>query len=134
MNNLLTEITANPGLDVVRIVNLDDQGRVLLVQEVDDVNWKLPGGKMHQNETVLDAAIREIKEELGYDLRESEIKQVVKKHIPNDPNYRYIIRTQLDAAKIQKTDEVAQTKSFALDNLPETKFAGHISSAVEFVS
>lgn len=132
--DLLQEITNSPGLDVVRIINLDSQGRVLLVQEVDDVNWKLPGGKMDKDESVLNAAIREIKEELGYDLDPSEIKNIVKALIPDSPNYRYMMLTQMDASKFKPTDEVAQTGSFALDDLPETKFSGHITSAVKFVS
>ncbi len=133
-DDLLQEITTDPGLDVVRIVNLDSQGRVLLVQEVDDVNWKLPGGKMEENESVLKAAVREINEELGYTLTEDEIKKVIKALIPDSPNYRYIILTQMDASKFVATPEVAEFGLFALDELPDTKFQHHIASAVEFVS
>lgn len=131
---LLNEVVESPGLDVVRIVCLDKDSRVLLVQESDDPNWKLPGGKMHKGETVLAAAMREITEELGYELKTKEITNIVKRYIPNSPNYRYILRVQLDASKLQSTNEVTEFGYFSLSELPETRFAKHIISAVLFFS
>ncbi len=130
INDLLAEVPT-PILDVVRLVCLDKEGRILLVQESDDPNWKLPGGKVHQGETVLQASIREIKEEIGIDFVTSNITNIVKANIPDSENFRYIIRYSLDSLEFVPNEEVADAQYYALDNLPETKFAVHISSAVE---
>lgn len=131
---LLDEIAATPLLDVVRIVITNDAGEVLLVKETDDPNWKLPGGKIHEGETVYDATRREIEEELGTILERTDIHNVIKAHIPDSENYRYMMAATLDPNKITKTDEVAEHGFFDINQLPETKFAKHISSAYKFVS
>ena len=50
-------------------VVLDDTGRVLLQRRSDSGNWALPGGAMDIGETFADSAIREVKEETGFDVR-----------------------------------------------------------------
>jgi 8-oxo-dGTP pyrophosphatase MutT (NUDIX family) len=47
----------------------DVRGHVLLVQRGDDGNWELPGGRVEVGETVAEAAIREVAEEAGIDIR-----------------------------------------------------------------
>lgn len=129
----LDEQAESPRLDVVRIVCLDERERVLLVQEVDDSNWKLPGGKVEAGETIFEAVQRELEEELGVTVTRDNLKKIVKKHIPESPNYRYILLAHLDNLTIKPTDEVAQSGYYEVTNLPETKFSHHIQSAVGFV-
>lgn len=131
---LLDEAAATPEKDVVRLVITDEQAAVLLVQEVDDENWKLPGGKIHEGETVFDAAEREVGEELGFQITRDAIFNVVKAHIPDSDNYRYILGLTADSSQVQPTKEVAQTGFFDLGSLPSTKFAEHISSAVRMIN
>lgn len=47
----------------------DDQGRILLQRRSDSGNWALPGGAMDIGETLAQSAIREVKEETGFDVR-----------------------------------------------------------------
>lgn len=47
----------------------DDQGRVLLVQPTYKDSWEVPGGMVEEAESPHEAAAREIKEELGFELR-----------------------------------------------------------------
>jgi ADP-ribose pyrophosphatase YjhB (NUDIX family) len=47
----------------------DDQGRILLQRRSDSGNWALPGGVMDIGETLAQSAIREVKEETGFDVR-----------------------------------------------------------------
>lgn len=47
----------------------DDQGRILLQRRTDSGNWALPGGAMDIGETLAESAIREVKEETGFDVR-----------------------------------------------------------------
>jgi ADP-ribose pyrophosphatase YjhB (NUDIX family) len=50
-------------------VIVDDEGRILLQRRSDSGNWALPGGAMDIGETLAQSAIREVKEETGFDVR-----------------------------------------------------------------
>lgn len=131
--NQLNSEKPTPLFDVVRIVAFDERQNVLLVREADDENWKLPGGKIHQNENVLDALHREINEELGVEFENTQIRNWTKALIPNSEYYRYIFKLNLDIQKLKSTDEVAEWRYFDLLHLPVTKFEEHIRSAVALV-
>jgi 8-oxo-dGTP pyrophosphatase MutT (NUDIX family) len=47
----------------------DNEGRILLQKRSDSGNWALPGGSMDIGETLAQSAIREVKEETGFDIR-----------------------------------------------------------------
>jgi 8-oxo-dGTP pyrophosphatase MutT (NUDIX family) len=47
----------------------DAEGRILLQRRSDSGNWALPGGAMDIGETFAQSAIREVKEETGFDVR-----------------------------------------------------------------
>ncbi|MFF4349334.1 NUDIX hydrolase [Streptomyces sp. NPDC001530] len=44
------------------------RGRILLQRRVDNDMWALPGGAMNFGESLPDCAVREVKEETGYDV------------------------------------------------------------------
>jgi len=50
-------------------VVVDDANRILLQRRSDSGNWALPGGTMDIGETLAQSAIREVKEETGFDVR-----------------------------------------------------------------
>lgn len=50
----------------LKAVIRDDKGHVLVVKEMNDDNWNLPGGGMEHHETNHEAMARELKEEIGY--------------------------------------------------------------------
>lgn len=129
----LNTLVDTPLLDVVRIVSLND-GKVLLVKEFDDENWKLPGGKIHEGETILQAILREIEEELGIQLNPENIKNYVKKTIPHSENYRHIVLIDIADSDIQETTEVVEHIWADKDAIPEGKFQEHIRTAIAFVS
>ncbi len=60
---------------VVAAALVDREGRVLLAQRPEGKNlaglWEFPGGKIEAGETPEAALVRELKEELGIDTRES---------------------------------------------------------------
>ncbi|MBR8642175.1 NUDIX domain-containing protein [Streptomyces tuirus] len=46
----------------------DDQGRILLQRRRDNDLWALPGGGMNMDDSLPGCAVREVKEETGYDV------------------------------------------------------------------
>ena len=52
----------------------DHLGRVLLVKPVYKDPWEIPGGGVEANESPLAACIREVREELGFDLRNARLR------------------------------------------------------------
>lgn len=55
------------------IVYNEDHTKILLGNRTDDQGWCLCGGKREGNETSIETAIRESKEEFGIDILESDI-------------------------------------------------------------
>jgi 8-oxo-dGTP pyrophosphatase MutT (NUDIX family) len=47
----------------------DGSGRLLLVRRADTLNWELPGGKVELGESAPQAAVREVLEESGVEIR-----------------------------------------------------------------
>jgi ADP-ribose pyrophosphatase YjhB (NUDIX family) len=60
----------------------DSDGRILLQRRTDSGNWALPGGVMDIGETLAESAIREVREETGFDVR---IERIV--GIYSDPGH-----------------------------------------------
>src|SRR5437870_3453417 len=124
MNELteLKKLVDTPELDVVRIVGIDPSGKVLLVKEFDDDNWKLPGGKIHAGETIMAAIQREVHEELGMDITPDMIMRYTKKTIPHSENFRHIVSISLDPNDVQQTEEVVEYATFEPNAIPPGKF------------
>ncbi|MER5912089.1 NUDIX domain-containing protein [Streptomyces sp. NPDC001982] len=59
---------ANSIVPSVTAVALNEAGEVLLIHKTDNDLWALPGGGVDVGESVADAAVREAKEETGFDV------------------------------------------------------------------
>ncbi len=59
---------ANSIVPSVTVVALDDDGRVLLIHRTDNDLWALPGGGVDTGESAAGAAVRETREETGFDV------------------------------------------------------------------
>jgi ADP-ribose pyrophosphatase YjhB (NUDIX family) len=51
----------------VNVIVTDDQDRILLIRRTDNDNWAVPGGAIDLGESLVEAAVRETKEESGID-------------------------------------------------------------------
>lgn len=98
-------------------------GKVLLLKRAHEPfegYWVLPGGHVERNETVEEAAVREMKEELGIDV---ELKKFVGVFSDPDRDPRglvsvvFIAEPKSDDIRINK--EAYEYKWFPLDELPE---------------
>ncbi|WP_417611316.1 NUDIX domain-containing protein [Owenweeksia hongkongensis] len=121
-----TEVTT----DVVIIKIENGNKHILLIQRKNDPHkgkWALPGGFVETDETIITAAVRELKEETGIKVSEAELRFIGYFDNPNrDPRGRIIsfafaaevpTKTKYNAA-----DDANKAQWFLLANLPDLAF------------
>lgn len=79
-----------PVLRIVAAVVLDRSGRLLLVRKRDTEHFMQPGGKFEPGETSEEALIRELREELGFELTPADLEFVGRfaADAANEPGHR----------------------------------------------
>ena len=105
-----------------------EDGAVLLVRQSYRTSWALPGGLLKRNEDPIDAATREIQEEVGLTLELEDTPRVVV-----DARRRrvdVIYRTQFtgDEEPSPRSAEILEARWFAPDDLPPVQ--GETASAL----
>ena len=119
-------------------VLVEDGARVLLARRAVDPGaglWDLPGGFCGPDETPEDAAVRELREETGADVRVTGFLG----HVPDtygaggDPTLNCVFTARLvdPAATPVAADDVAELRWFAADELPareEIAFANTVEA------
>ena len=114
-----------PKVDVRGVVFRDDE--VLLVREVSDRRWSLPGGWAEVGESPAEAAVREVFEQSGYRTRATKLLALLNSQRAHDgkpirPNiYKIFIRCDLvsDDQGALTGSETSDARFFAEDALPE---------------
>jgi len=51
------------------VCRIEKEGKLLMLHRIDKNHWELPGGKVEEGETFEEAGIREVKEELGCEIK-----------------------------------------------------------------
>lgn len=79
-------------VEVAAIVLRDAQGRVLSVRKGSSPRFQMPGGKLEAHETPLEAALREVREEVGLDLKNAAIRPLGDFSAPasNEPGFTVV--------------------------------------------
>ncbi|GAA0627481.1 NUDIX hydrolase [Sporichthya brevicatena] len=85
-----TEGYVTPKVDV-RAAVFDDENRLLLVREVADGRWSLPGGWADVGDSPASSAEREVREESGFHCRLTHLIGVFDAHDPGSPFSAYKI-------------------------------------------
>ena len=123
---------------IVSIILENDKGEILLYLRDNNLNipfphhWDLFGGQIEEGETPEEALVREVKEELNYDLKEYKF---FKKYdcFKGDayPNVKYVyignIDKPIDEIKLQEGEKL---KFFPKEEIPNIKFANILKDIV----
>jgi ADP-ribose pyrophosphatase YjhB (NUDIX family) len=101
-------------------VVLNDQNQVLLVLREDARVWALPGGHVEAGETYEHAAVREAREETGYEIvLDRLVGTYWRPQFPHGGNTQYVYAGRVTGGDPSLHDwESLQVKWFPLDALP----------------
>ena len=112
------------------VITREAEPKVLLIQRGNmpfKGGWAFPGGFMNIDETAEAAAVRELQEETGITLSETDIFQVgAYTAVDRDPRERVITiayLAEIDApVSVKGSDDAARAQWFPLDALPPLAF------------
>jgi ADP-ribose pyrophosphatase YjhB (NUDIX family) len=109
----------NPLLTVDIIIEIPDEGIVLIERKNPPYGWALPGGFVDYGETLESAARREAREETGLDL--ADLRQFRAYSDPKrDPRHHTVtmVFTGKGQGSPRSADDAARLEVFPLDALP----------------
>jgi ADP-ribose pyrophosphatase YjhB (NUDIX family) len=113
---------ATPKVDVRGAAFVD--GRVLLVREIGDGKWTLPGGWADVNQSAAECVVREIAEESGFVARTCKLAAVLdyqrSGHPPRnvDSIYKMFFICEITGGAARASDETSEVAFFPRDALP----------------
>jgi ADP-ribose pyrophosphatase YjhB (NUDIX family) len=112
---------ATPKVDVRGAAFQD--GRVLMVREISDGKWTLPGGWADVNQTAGECVVREIAEESGFKARALKLAAVYDyqtRHPPRhiDSIYKMFFICEIVGGAASASDETSEVAFFARHELP----------------
>jgi ADP-ribose pyrophosphatase YjhB (NUDIX family) len=113
---------ATPKVDVRGAAFID--GRVLMVREISDGNWTLPGGWADVNQSAAECVVREIAEESGFIAKARKLAAVRdyqrSGHPPRnvDSIYKMFFICEITGGTARPSDETSEVAFFARDALP----------------
>ena len=81
--------------------------------------WAFPGGGIDKGEDPRDAALREVKEELGLTLDAVESLGTMREEISGSPHTAFLFTATTDATPQPDGREIVEARFFAPDALPE---------------
>ena len=112
-----------PKVDVRAAAFRDD--RILMVREISDGRWTLPGGWADVNQSARECVEREVREESGFLARATHLAAVYdyrrQAHAPSHPYsiYKLFFLCDLTGGSARGSIETSEVGFFALDALPE---------------
>ena len=107
-------------MDVVLVCGgiIEKDGKLLLVQEGKQVArglWNLPGGKLEPGESIIEGALREIKEETGFAVKLDGLVGVYQINYKNDnlPRFHFRFKASIISGKLKiQEGEILDAKWF----------------------
>ena len=128
IENILTSEPgyATPKLDVRGVVFRED--KILLVKELADGGWTLPGGWIDVNEPPSLAVEREVFEESGFKVKANKLLAIYDRNLHGHPAYifhiyKIYLRCELIGGEAADSIETVGADFFAEDHLPPLSIA-----------
>jgi ADP-ribose pyrophosphatase YjhB (NUDIX family) len=127
---------ATPKVDVRGAAFRD--GRVLMVREVSDGGWTLPGGWADVNQTAAECVVREIAEESGFRARAVKLaavhdyrKRNRRRHI--DSIYKMFFICELTGGSASPSNETSEVAFFSRHELPNLSLGRTTPEQIELM-
>jgi ADP-ribose pyrophosphatase YjhB (NUDIX family) len=126
---------ATPKVDVRGAAFVD--GRVLLVREISDGKWTLPGGWADVNQTAAECVAREITEESGFEARVLKLAAVHDYQRSNYPGrhvdsiYKLFFICEITGGAARASDETSEVAFFPRDALPPLSLGRTTAAQIE---
>ena len=127
---------ATPKVDVRGAAFRDN--RVLLVREITDGKWTLPGGWADVNQTPSHCVVREIAEESGFEARALKLAAVhdfqTRNHLHHkDSIYKLMFICEIIGGAARPSNETSEVGFFSLDNLPPLSVGRSTAAQIELM-
>jgi ADP-ribose pyrophosphatase YjhB (NUDIX family) len=126
---------ATPKVDVRGAAFVD--GRVLLVREISDGKWTLPGGWADVNQSAAECVSREIAEESGFEAKALKLAAVRDYHKSGHPPrsidsiYKMFFICEITGGSARISDETSDVAFFARDALPPLSLGRTTSAQID---
>ena len=126
---------ATPKVDIRSVVFKDH--KILMVREKTDGDWSLPGGWGDIGLTPSEVAVKEVKEESGYEVEVIKLMGVLdKKCHPHPPSpyhvYKMFIRCEIIGGQPKEGMETSAVGFFAENELPPLSLARNTESQIKW--
>ena len=127
---------ATPKVDVRGAAFRDD--RILLVREITDGKWTLPGGWADVNQTPSQCVVREIAEESGFEARALKLAAVhdyqSRNHLHHkDSIYKLMFICEIIGGAARPSNETSEVGFFAVDKLPLLSIGRSTAAQIELM-
>jgi ADP-ribose pyrophosphatase YjhB (NUDIX family) len=127
---------ATPKVDVRGAAFRED--RVLLVREITDGKWTLPGGWADVNQTAAQCVVREIAEESGFEARPLKLAAVhdyqTRNHMHHrDSIYKLLFICEITGGEARPSNETSEVGFFALGSLPPLSIGRSTAAQIELM-
>ncbi|MGM0890510.1 MAG: NUDIX hydrolase [Bacillota bacterium] len=125
---------ATPKVDIRAVVFRNN--KILMVKENTDGDWALPGGWADIGLTPSEVAVKEVKEESGFDVKTIKLLGVLdKKCHPHPPSlyhvYKMFIQCEIIGGQPKEGIETSAVEFFAENELPSLSIARNTESQIE---
>jgi ADP-ribose pyrophosphatase YjhB (NUDIX family) len=113
------------------------EGRILMVRELSDGLWTLPGGWADVNQSAAECAVREIWEESGFEARALKLAAVhdyrKNGHPPRALHYVYkmFFLCEITGGEARPSNETSEVAFFARDSLPPLSLGRTIAREID---
>lgn len=125
---------ATPKVDIRAVVFKDN--KILMVREKLDGDWSLPGGWADIGLTPSEVAVKEVKEESGFDVKVTKLLAVQdKKCHPHPPSpfhvYKMFIQCEIIGGQPMEGIETSAVEFFSENELPPLSIARNTKNQIE---